>query len=1087
MSELDLAAKIDPAHPEILYELSRLALEENQLARAEKTYRALLMVLRRADGGGRGPGRAEVYLDLSEIMSRQGDAERAAEFVESAFGAALESENDARSLERALRAGERFELLARAIEGRLEIASEPAVAARALADLVLLHAERIQATRDSRDRIAGRAERIYRDLEREKGVDESAWTALSTVYEWLGDEAAEARLLVRRVDAILKGTPGPGDAEALYRLAHIRLEDDERRNEGVELLERALELKPDFARAEELLSAAARAAPRHGGILRLLEHVARTSGREEAIVRAIALSASSATCGSAKVREGVELGRSIGDRQSVLTMLRAALARKDAFIPSDLAWMKVTLSDELLETDEVAEALDLREQAAQIVEPDAGRRLLLDVARLSASRLGDVERAARVYSSLLERDATDREAWEPLLALYRRSGDRERLIALIETTWPLVDSLADRGRLMFEEATLMLEDPAQLEDAIRLLHDLVIEDPSMRPAAELLTEILEREQKYEELSQVIEAQLEGAKSKGDARTVESMSLKLGGMLEKQGNRSEAMNVYDSLLDWKPDSREALRAVVRLSSEGEVDPYRLADSIERLLAVEQGDEVVQLSERLIALRTQLGDSDAVDRALEIAATADPGNAELRKRLLDRYTERGETAKAAELLARALEAAPEDHELLVRVLEAYRKSGAHEAALDVVGRALERAPSDANLRFERSRLLSAVGRHVEALTELETAHQKSGRYARELVSALESAIERGDGNGEAHTIRLVDVLEKLGQTTEARNHLSRLLKNHPKNRDALRRLAWLASSEGRWEEASAAYRRLIPLEEGEALVSAAMNLADACERSDRLTDARGGLERALQIAPTHQALRTRLRALYEASGAHRDLARLYLDEAASETKVSARAALLLQAAELLLQKDSDPEEAIDVLEQARSLSPENVKGAVLLARAHTLLDRSEEALSALQEVVLANRGRRSKELSEVHREISTIHLENGHLNEALDAMIKAFDMDMRNGELAMQLGALALDLDNEEVASRAFRAVTMMKLKQPGSGEGTSAESRAVAYYHLSRIAKANGDMRKARLMASKAVSENPNHEDAQALLEELRAG
>jgi len=94
-------------------------------------------------------------------------------------------------------------------------------------------------------------------------------------------------------------------------------------------------------------------------------------------------------------------------------------------------------------------------------------------------------------------------------------------------------------------------------------------------------------------------------------------------------------------------------------------------------------------------------------------------------------------------------------------------------------------------------------------------------------------------------------------------------------------------------------------------------------------------------------------------------------------------------------------------------------------------------------------------------------------------------MRNGELAMQLGHLALDVDDTETASKAFRSVTMMRLKQPGTSEGASAESRAVAYYHLSRIAQADGDVRKARLMASKAVSENPGHLEAQALLKELR--
>jgi tetratricopeptide (TPR) repeat protein len=205
------------------------------------------------------------------------------------------------------------------------------------------------------------------------------------------------------------------------------------------------------------------------------------------------------------------------------------------------------------------------------------------------------------------------------------------------------------------------------------------------------------------------------------------------------------------------------------------------------------------------------------------------------------------------------------------------------------------------------------------------------------------------------------------------------------------------------------------------------------------------------------------------------------------VAARTSALLHAAELLLERDGDAQEAVSVLDEVRRLSPESIPCAVLIARAHSALGKPHEAMAALDEVVAAHRGRRSKDLALVHREISNIHLEAGNLSLALEALSKAFDLDMRNGELAMQLGHLAMDVDDTETASKAFRSVTMMKLKQPGTVEGASAESKAVAYYHLSRIAQAQGDIRKARLMASKAVSENPNHAEAQALLKDLRIG
>src|SRR5690606_23896335 len=45
--ELDAATRIDPANPEILRALAELARDDGQLERAERSYRALLTVLRR--------------------------------------------------------------------------------------------------------------------------------------------------------------------------------------------------------------------------------------------------------------------------------------------------------------------------------------------------------------------------------------------------------------------------------------------------------------------------------------------------------------------------------------------------------------------------------------------------------------------------------------------------------------------------------------------------------------------------------------------------------------------------------------------------------------------------------------------------------------------------------------------------------------------------------------------------------------------------------------------------------------------------------------------------------------------------------
>jgi thioredoxin-like negative regulator of GroEL len=105
-SELETATKIDPTHAQALHLLANTSRGEGRLERAERAYRALLTILRRAQEGeaSQTVAKSEVLLDLSELAQEQGDPERAKEILESAFEAAQESPLEAERLERRLRA-----------------------------------------------------------------------------------------------------------------------------------------------------------------------------------------------------------------------------------------------------------------------------------------------------------------------------------------------------------------------------------------------------------------------------------------------------------------------------------------------------------------------------------------------------------------------------------------------------------------------------------------------------------------------------------------------------------------------------------------------------------------------------------------------------------------------------------------------------------------------------------------------------------------------------------------------------------------------------------------------------------------------
>jgi tetratricopeptide (TPR) repeat protein len=81
LTQLDMAFKIDPGSVEVLRDLGVLALETNDLERAQKTFRALL--LQRLDAQS-GISKGEVFCYLGEISMKQGDKAKAVQMLERA-------------------------------------------------------------------------------------------------------------------------------------------------------------------------------------------------------------------------------------------------------------------------------------------------------------------------------------------------------------------------------------------------------------------------------------------------------------------------------------------------------------------------------------------------------------------------------------------------------------------------------------------------------------------------------------------------------------------------------------------------------------------------------------------------------------------------------------------------------------------------------------------------------------------------------------------------------------------------------------------------------------------------------------------
>lgn len=696
------------------------------------------------------------------------------------------------------------------------------------------------------------------------------------------------------------------------------------------------------------------------------------------------------------------------------------------------------------------------------------------------------EHAGRIARDLDQETLTDVTAWTALCRVesaLRDPATRDKLVASLEGAIKNVAAGFDRSQLRVCMARLLLEEPVRSDAAIAVLQSALDDDPAGRDAAEMLSDVLEREGRFDELVGALERSMHALSPEREAEKFSSAMWRLGRALEQAGRRDESRRLYESVLDREPVDGGLLSALaVRLE---ELGSERLADCLERCMAADPG-AAANLAPRLVALRDQQNDSAGVARALEAAFAADPANASFRDRLIGHYEHVEDWAKAAAGLKRALESSPGDRKLFRRLIEAHRRAGAHEELSLALDAAVAARPKDAELLALRAAARENAGDMDGAVADLESACQADPTHLKALLEMLTRVVSiQGKAPADSHVLRLADILLKLGKPKEARVELGRLRARNPGHREALRKMADAASAEGDWGAAADAYRELLVTvqkdESPEALLRIAEPLAQAYEHAGRAAEARVLLQRTLETLAALPAVVPHLERLCEALGDFTRLAQLLLNRADSLDAGDEKIALLLRAARLSLDQGGNPAAALPILERARSAAPESVEVALLLARTQVAVGQTRAALAVLGDAVERSRGSRPQQAS-VYLEMGRAHLACDELVEASEALKAGFAADWKTGDIAMQLGLVSIDLDDDKTAERALLAVTTMPTRKDHGDGGV----KATAFYQLAALAYAKGDVAKAKLLATKATGGDPSHDAARGLLERLNA-
>jgi tetratricopeptide (TPR) repeat protein len=294
--------------------------------------------------------------------------------------------------------------------------------------------------------------------------------------------------------------------------------------------------------------------------------------------------------------------------------------------------------------------------------------LLRRVLVIHMEKLGDLPAASLAATQILKFVPGDNDALLRLEGILEQSGDKPRLVKMLEYHLRYAGSANEKLHIIKRIAGLLQDQLGDFAKAIPYWEKIVKHVPGDEQAIDALLVAYQHEGRNEDLAHILDLKVK-ARTGDPAGQVEALRrlAKLADVELKQTSRAE--DAWEDLLRIQPSDREALEALSAIAADMG-DFAKLAELLERRVAIAENpvDATALALERARIFEEDLKDQPAAVSALEkIINEMDPANRDAHAALRRVAEDMQDWPRVVAVAERQLSLATEPKERIARGLE------------------------------------------------------------------------------------------------------------------------------------------------------------------------------------------------------------------------------------------------------------------------------------------------------------------------------------------------------------------------------------------------------------------------------------